>query len=343
VKILALQFRYLGDAVLMTPALRALADHFPSSELHVVVAAEVAPLLEHSPWLRRVWAVPRARGKANILKTWPLIRALRGQRFDRSVAFSGNDRGAITSLLCGARQRLGVRRTGGFLGQRLCYTETIAWERGGHESGPNLQLISKWGIAAPAVPRLELRADPARAAEAERLLPEPAILCHLATSQAKKDWPLGHWAELYRQSSALGLPLVFSTGITAREQRLLEEFRTLAPKARTLPVLPDLRTFLAVLARARLVVCGCTGPLHFAAGLGVPTIALFGPTSAAMWAPPGEGHRAIQAPACTCSGDTGVCLSPTPCMEKISPEAVFPLVLQAWGCISHLRVGGGFY
>ena len=50
-KILALQFRYLGDAVLMTPALRALKEHFPGCSLHVLVAEEVVPLLQHLPWL----------------------------------------------------------------------------------------------------------------------------------------------------------------------------------------------------------------------------------------------------------------------------------------------------
>jgi len=43
-KILAIQFKYFGDAVLMTPALRALREHFPQSEIHLLVPAEIAPL-----------------------------------------------------------------------------------------------------------------------------------------------------------------------------------------------------------------------------------------------------------------------------------------------------------
>ena len=56
--------------------------------------------------------------------SWPVLRALRQERFERSVDFGGNDRGAIVSLLCGARQRLGPLWPGGFLGRRFCYTHT---------------------------------------------------------------------------------------------------------------------------------------------------------------------------------------------------------------------------
>ena len=105
-KILALQFRYLGDAVLLTPALRAIKEHFADCSLHVLVSEEVIPLLQHLPWLDRVWAFPRKRGSANLRSSWPVIRDLRRERFDCSVDFVGSDRGALVSLLCGARERL---------------------------------------------------------------------------------------------------------------------------------------------------------------------------------------------------------------------------------------------
>jgi ADP-heptose:LPS heptosyltransferase len=47
IKVLAIQFKYLGAAVILTPALKALANQIPNIELHVLVAAEIAPLLEN--------------------------------------------------------------------------------------------------------------------------------------------------------------------------------------------------------------------------------------------------------------------------------------------------------
>jgi ADP-heptose:LPS heptosyltransferase len=163
---------------------------------------------------------------------------------------------------------------------------------------------------------------------AAELLPHPAILCHLATSQPKKEWPLEHWSELYRRLAAAGQDLVFSTGVTPREQALLADLKRRLPGVPALPVIPDLPTFLAVLKRARLFISGDTGPLHFAAGLGVPTIGLFGPSPAGKWAPLGPGHRVLQTDTCTCGGDTAVCLSAKPCMAAIPPEAVVRLVLE---------------
>ncbi len=110
-KILALQFKYFGDAVLLTPALRALREHLPDAELHLLVPEEIAPLFQHLPSLNRVWPMPRRRGRASLGETWPLIRALRREQFDRSVDFASNDRGAILSFLTGARRRLGWDET----------------------------------------------------------------------------------------------------------------------------------------------------------------------------------------------------------------------------------------
>jgi len=296
--------------------------------LHVLVAEEVAPLLQHLPWLARVWAFPRRRGKANLKQAWPVIRALRREHFDRSVDFGSNDRSAIVGLLCGAQQRLGFRWPGGFLGRPFCYTQTIRPLEGQHQSQANFHLLSAWGIAAPACPEIEIRADPVLAVAAGQLLPRPGILCHLATSQPKKEWPLAHWVEFYRRAAAAGHEVVFSTGTTPREQALLEDLKKLLPDAPVLPALPDLATFLAVLKRARLFVSGDTGPLHFAAGLGVPTISLFGPSSASKWAPSGKRHRALQAGNCSCNTQTAVCLSASPCMAAISPETVFRLVSE---------------
>ncbi len=327
-KILAIQFRYLGDAVIMTPALRALKEQVPDARLHVLVAGEVAPLLQHLPWLERVWAFPRARGKAGLRHSWPIIRALRRERFDRSVDFGSGDRSAIISRLCGARQRLAPLWPGGFLGRRYCYTQTVPIPESLHEVRRNLHLLSAWGIGDPGSLELEIHSDPACDATAAHLLPRPVILCHLASGAIKKEWPLACWAKFYRQAASAGFEIVFSTGISSRDRAQLEEFRKLAPDATVLPSNPDLTTFMAVIKRARLFVAGDTGPLHIAAGLGIPTIALFGPSSASQWAPLGKSHRVLQGGPCTCPGQVGVCQSQNPCMATILPEAVLQLVRQ---------------
>ena len=117
--------------------------------------------------------------------------------------------------------------------------------------------------------------------------------------------------------------LVFTTARGEREQSLMTELKKLAPDAAILPPVPELPLFLAVLARAGVFISGDTGPLHFAAGLGVPTISLFGPSSPAHWAPIGERHRVLTGSSCACDGNLSVCQNASHCLAAISPEQVF--------------------
>ena len=323
-KILALQFKYFGDAVLMTPALRALRGHFPDGELHVLVPEEVAPLFQHLPHLNRVWAMPRQRGRARFSQSWPVIRALRRERFDHSVDFASNDRGAILSRLIGARRRLGWDERGGFWGRKFCYTDRVAPEaKPQHESVRLAQLLSGWQIPPSTSLEAEIRADPSLAEAAKKILPgERTVVCHVASSQPKKEWPLSNWSKLLRLAMEAGHSVVFTTARGEREAALMTELKKLAPDAVILLSVPELPLFLAVLARAGVFISGDTGPLHFAAGLDVPTISLFGPSSPAQWAPIGKRHRVLTGDSCVCDGNLSVCQSINHCLAAISPEQV---------------------
>jgi heptosyltransferase III len=330
-KILAIEFKYFGDAVIMTPALRAIREHIPSCELHLLVPKEMTPLFEHLPWLNRVWAMPRKRGRSSLSQTWPLIRALRQERFDRSVDFASNDRGAIASLLIGAKSRLGWDRRGGFLGRKFCYTERVPQETGEvHESVQLAHLLSGWKIPPPRSFEIEIHADPAFADAAKKILPrERAVICHVACSQPKKEWPLSHWAKLNSMAIDAGYDMVFTTPRGEREQLLMIELQALAPKATILPLIAELPLFLAVLHRAAIFISGDTGPLHFTAGLGVPTISLYGPGSSARWAPIGPLHQSLTGAVCACDGHSAICTSQNHCLAAIMPEQVLECLKKA--------------
>ncbi|HEX5400073.1 MAG TPA: glycosyltransferase family 9 protein [Verrucomicrobiae bacterium] len=323
-KILALQFKYFGDAVLMTPALRALRGHFPDAELHLLVPEEIAPLFQHLPWLNRVWPMSRRRGSASLRQTLPIIRDLRREQFDRSVDFASNDRGAILTRLIGAPRRLGWDERGGFVGRKLCYTERVApGQSPQHESARLVQLLSGWQIPPPSSLEAKIHSDPSLATAARNVLPdENAVICHVASSQPKKEWPLTHWARLNRLATEAGFRVVFTTARGEREAVLMTKLKQLAPDAVVLRPLPELPLFLAVLARAGVFISGDTGPLHFAAGLGVPTISLFGPTPPAQWAPIGPRHRYLTGSPCQCDSNLAVCQNALHCLAAITPELV---------------------
>jgi ADP-heptose:LPS heptosyltransferase len=184
------------------------------------------------------------------------------------------------------------------------------------------RVLSAWGIAPPSSLELEIRTDLTKDALAAELLPQRTILCHMASSQPNRQWPVQQWAGLYHLAVAAGQRLAFTTATGVREQSLTNELKKLAPSAPVLPPVMDLALFLALLKRAEVFISGDTGPLHFAAGVGVPTIALFGPSSPARWAPIGTRHRVLMGSLCPCGAGKSVCQSANYCLAAISPEQV---------------------
>ncbi len=262
-----------------------------------------------------------------------MVRALRHEKFDRAVDFEGNDRGAILSYFSGAPRRLGVVKNPPSWLQKIGYTERLpatklpeSWvER-------HLELLKVWQVPAPKSTKLEIVADPSRQAEAAQLLPAGRILCHLATSQPKKEWPLSHWVEFNRQATALGWATAFSSGTNEREQALLTQLKALDASLFTVPSVKDLGLFLAVLKQARAVVAGDTGPLHFAAGLGRPVIGLYATgDSIRRTAPVYPAEQVLTAPVCVCDQklkNLVHCEEATPCITAIRPEQVVAALKQ---------------
>ncbi len=288
---------------------------------------EAVPIVRHLPWVTRVWGLPRSRGRAELGRSLPLIAALRKQRFALSVDFVGNDRGALLSLMIGARERVGLITALGFLGRRHCYNRPVLEETipsaDVHESQRHLSLLQDFGVNQSASCALELHADSVLEQQAIELLEARAVLAHISTSQPKKEWPVALWRELYLRACKAGVRIVFASGPSVREQELLGALLELEPAIPVLGKVNSLDLYLAVVARARVFISGDTGPLHFAAGLGVPTLSLFAATDARRWAPRGEWHRCLTGAGCYCSGHAHVCSHPEPCIRTLKVDVVW--------------------
>ena len=325
-KTLALKFKYLGDVVVMIPSLEALKANDPEGELHVLVPAEAAAIVEHLPFVTKVWSLPRRRGKMNLRESLPLLRSLRAERFDRSVDFDGNDRGAFWSLAIGARNRLGLISEKGFWGRAKCFHQTVANSPlDNYQAERDFTVLAPWKVGPPSsfIPRIY--PDPVLAAEVGEL-PPGSIVCHISTSQPKKEWPLAHWAALARLAARAGRHLVFASGSTPREAALLRALQALAPGIATLETEPSLARYIARLSSASLFISGDTGPLHFAAALDIPTITLFGPGRVEQWTPRGNQNILLRGAPCTCSVHAAVCSAATPCLAAITPDQVLEAI-----------------
>lgn len=328
-KILVIQFKYLGDAVFITPSLQAIHQQYPEAEIHVLVAKEVAPIFEHLPFITKTWAFPRSRGKAKLVKSWPFVRELQKEKFDVSIDFVGNDRGGILSLLVGAKSRVSaIDRSPTFL-QKLAYTRTIktdllpkSWVK------RHLKMLGLlMSTSETPAPQMLIVANPLLASQAKQLLQDNSIICHLGTSQEKKEWPIARWVEFYQLATKAGYKMACSAGPNERERNLIKELKKALPDAFELPPVNDLAMYLSVLNEAKLVISGDTGPLHFAAGLGKEVIGLFAVDDGVQhYAPIYAKNELIIGNRCTCTGELvnlPTCQSPSPCMNSISAQQVF--------------------
>ena len=335
-KIIAIQFKYIGDAVFITPALQTLHQQYPYAEIHILVAAEVAPIFKELPFIKKVWALPRTRGKSKLTESLPFVRALRKERFDVSIDFVGNDRGAILSLLVGAKSRFSaIERKPTFL-QKIAYTRTIqtsslptTWVK------RHLKMLSiLMGTSEIAAPQMLIVANPLLASQAKQLLQDHQTICHLGTSQEKKEWPISHWVKFYQLATKAGYKIAFSAGPNERERNLILELKKSLPDAFVLPPINKLEMYLSVLKKAKVVISGDTGPLHFAAGLGLKVIGLFAVDDGVkFYAPIYAKNEVIIGKRCTCTGELAnfsTCQSSSPCMNSISAEQVFELLKERY-------------
>lgn len=315
---------YLGDVVTTTPVLRALRGAYPDWDLHVLVPNEAVALLKGIRWLDRVWAFPRIRGRLSLKTSLPIIRELRRENFAVSIDFIGNDRGALLSRAVGAKRRVGVVSHRGFLLRSRCYTDRVeALDATRHAS------VRAWAVTAPLELPFpndmtpEIAADPHYGAAAAQALGNAGILCYVTASQKKREWPPEYWLKLAALAKLNGTPIAFTGGSSARERQVLEAIAASGTDAVIIRPPEPLALLLATIAHAKLFVTGDTGPMHFAAALGVPTLSLFGPTAAQCWAPLGEKHHWIQGGLCPCSGHSPTCLADRPCLAQIQPEHAY--------------------
>lgn len=323
-KILAIKFKFLGDIALMVPALNEFKLQKPQSEIHCLVPQEATPLLEHIPWINKVWAYPRLRGSGQLKQTLPLLLTLRKENFDISIDFVGNDRGAIATQFIDAQQRLGILPSDiRPWWRKVCYTQLIPELPQSiiHESIRDMHILKHLGITPNEAFRAKLFSDPGLKTYAQPLLPPKAIICHLSTTRQKKEWPVKNWISLYKENQQLQKQFVFTTGPTPREQQLLEQVLKQIPAAQHILQIPTVGHLMALIDQAIGIICSDSLPMHVAAGLDKPVVCFFGPTSVAQWRPL---HNAVilEAKPCGCHGHAHACFMEEHCLSMIQPSQV---------------------
>jgi heptosyltransferase-2 len=329
---------WVGDAVMATPALRALRTHFRGARVVGVVKPYVADVFAGGDWFDDLI---RVRGRCWQESSAAVALKLRRLGVDLAVLFPNSLRAALTAWLSGCKRRVGYARDG----RSALLTDALPPPRGpdGRRTpSPVLDAFNRLAERAGCPPpgrRMELFTTPADEDAADqvwgaaKLDAYPEVIC-LNTGGAfgaAKDWPAEYFAALARDlAGRRGAGVLVLCGPAERETARAVAARAAHPAVHAVADLaapggPRLSVGLtkACVRRAGLLVTTDSGPRHFAAAFGRPVVTLFGPTHIA-WTEtyhPRAIHLQKQVDCGPCQ--RRVCPLDHRCMRRLTPDEVY--------------------
>jgi heptosyltransferase I len=323
-KMLVVKPSALGDIIHSMPFLNAVRRCHPELEIHWVVARGLHEIIADHPMIQKLWIIDKNGWKRaaafgrTVREVKDLASALRRERFDLVVDLQGLLRSGLISAMSGARVRLGFAEARE--GSPLFYTHRIKGGKDLHAVDRYLRMAAALGCDTREV---LFPLPPTVAPSSFDPCPDGGYLVIApAAGGAAKQWPVRYFGEL-----AARLPLKSFVVAGPSDVELAGEVERLSRgNAVSLAGKTNLRELAAIVARAKLLVSSDTGPMHIAAALNVPVVALFGPTNPARTGPYGPIHTAVKADApCSPCYKRKRCKDWL-CMESISVERVLDVV-----------------
>jgi heptosyltransferase-1 len=341
--ILIVKLSALGDVVQTIPAFEALRSHYPAAHISWLVEEGAAELLEYYPGLDEVYVCQRKSWLKKLRRPalWPAVslniiqfsKRLRSRYYDLVIDFQGLLKSAIWVGLTRGGRKIGFdgTREGSwrFLSEKL-----PAYDPDRHALDRYLDVARYLGAEVEEV----LVHDPWTAAEEHHFKnrlsqvtrngKSPLVLCHPMSRWQTKLWPESNFARLAVEIvEKSGATVVFTGTAKDREtisavvrQGGLGGLHNWAGKT-------NLRELAYLCKRATVVISTDSGPMHLAAVLGTPVVALFGPTAPWRTGPYGKIHRVIRA-----NSDCSPCYQRTcgkvDCMSAIEVDEVFRAVVE---------------
>jgi len=330
-KILVRATNWIGDGVMSLPALEALRARYPSAEIVLVVKPWVAELYDHHPAVNRSILYDPAGEHRGARGFWKLVEPVRSERFDMAVLFQ-NAFHAAWMAWCG---RIPVRIGYRLEGRGPLLTDSIPVPSPalyGHQSNYYLQLLFRAGLVERIAPveRIRLNIQNSEKIWAVKQLKAlglggPRFLVGLTPGAAfgpAKRWLLERYADLAdRLIGALNADvLIFGS----RPERPLAE--DIAHRMSHTPTLvtgeTTLRQLMALLAQCRLVITNDSGPMHLAAALGLPVVAVFGSTDERATGPVSPLARIVKHPVACSPCGLRECPIDFRCMKAVTVDEV---------------------
>jgi heptosyltransferase-3 len=308
---LVTKLRHHGDVLLTSPVFSTLKRIAPHVEIDALVYRETSPMLANHPAIAQIHAIDRdwkRQGlRVQLAGEIALYRRLRARRYDLLLHLTEHPRGATLAHLL--RPRFAVTRERSrrdwVWTSRFTHFYRLPRQTPRHAVEANLDALRRIGVyPEPADTPLVLvpgAAALARIGELlaeHRLAPGTFIHAHPGSRWMFKCWPADRSAALFARIVAGGHRVVVTGAPDARESELVASILA-GVDAATRPHIVDVSGTLslpelaALTSQARAFVGVDTAPMHIAAAMGTPTLALFGPSGEHEWGPWGVVQRVV--------------------------------------------------
>lgn len=320
-KILIVKPSSLGDVVHSLPFLNAMKSCFPKAEIHWVIAKGLEGLLEGHPMIDKLIIINKDLWKdlshagSTVKEIRVLFRQLRHEKYDIVVDLQGLLRSGVITWATRAPLRIGFQEARE--GSRFFYTKRVMGGRDIHAVDRYMKVAAELGCDIHEIV-FPLPLFKKSAAQAETLAASGPYAVLVPGARWKtKIWP----AESFGKVASM-LPLR-SVVVGGSSDKVMAEKVASHSDEKTVSVVGQtgLKELIEIIRVAEVVITNDTGPMHIAAALNVPVIAIFGPTSPAKTGPYGIGHVVLQSKADCVPCFKKDCVD-FRCMNEITPEVV---------------------
>ncbi len=332
-RVLVTKLRHQGDVLLASPVLGTLKRHLPLANIDALVYQDTRDMLSEHPALDQLHLVAK---RGSLREEWRLLRTLRSRRYDLMIHLTSSARGAWLARVLRPAISVAPRHPGRLY--RNSFTHLYPQANARHMVECNLDALRRIGLW-PEETDKKLVMVPGADAErgAQKHLHELGleagkfILIHPSSRWQFKCWPEDKVAELAIRLAGHGFPLLFTSGPDAQETGMIQRILVRMPvPAPSLAGGLNLKELAALTARARLFIGMDSAPMHIAAAVGTPVVALFGPSGSDIWGPWRVPARVITSDhSCRPCGFDGCGGSKrSDCLEIIPVERVLDAALE---------------
>lgn len=292
-KVLLIRLRSIGDTVLVTPCLQALKDWRPDVQVSVVSEPLAAPVLEGHPLINNLFVAEKS-----FVSKPALIGKLRREKFDLAFNLHGGTTGMLLAAMCGAKHSFAYRGQRGswMLTDRAPDPDVILKRDLIHSVEQQLALLQWAGVPMPAKPHLSLEIDASAATSVRQkliaacvphsqLIPSRFAIVAPGAAFESKRWDsrgfssvIDHLSGKWRLDSLiLAGPGQESLGRKVADSSMSK------PHVLSGISLSEVMALIGIFGQ--IFIGNDSGPMHIAAALGCPVVAVFGSSNPDVWRP----------------------------------------------------------